>query len=114
MAARRVVLRSARRLEGSLRLEDVSGKSLHRYRKETKAARYLAEMEGTSEAARSLAKRLKQVLDAIGRWHDLMLLAREAKAALGKQSRLAEAIAMERDRALRDAVREIGTRKLSR
>jgi CHAD domain-containing protein len=96
-------------LHSSLHLKDLSRESLHRYRKQTKAARYLAEMEGTSVAAQRLANRLKRVLDAIGRWHDLMLLAQEAKGVLGKQSMLVEAIREERERALRIAVRSAGT-----
>ena len=100
--ARSIMLRS------SLHLNDLSRESLHRYRKQTKAARYLAEMETTSVPAQRLAKRLRRVLDAIGRWHDLMLLAHDAKAVLGKRSMLAQAIREERDRALRLAVRSAG------
>ncbi len=94
-------------VESSANLEDMSRGSLHRYRKQTKAARYVAEMEKTSVAAKRLAKRLKGVLDAIGRWHDLMLLAREATAIIGKQAMLTEAIKAERDRAWVLAVRSV-------
>ena len=97
--ARRLVLRS------SLHLEDASPEALHVYRKQAKAARYLAEMETASAPARRLAKWLKRVLDAIGRWHDLLLLAQEAKTVLGKQSGLVEAIRIERERAWKVAVR---------
>jgi hypothetical protein len=64
-------------------------------------------METTSAPAKRLAKRLKGVLGEIGRWHDLMLLAREAKAALGRRSILTEAIKAERDRALELAARSV-------
>ena len=101
--ARRLVLRS------SLHLEDASPESLHLYRKQAKAARYLAEMETTSTPAQRLAKKLKRVLDAIGRWHDLLLLAQEAKALLGKESTLAVAIREERERAWRVAMRSTGS-----
>ncbi len=101
--ARSLVLRS------SLHLEDASPEALHRYRKQAKAARYLAEMETTSVPAQQLAKGLKRVLNAIGRWHDLLLLAQEAKAVLGKQSILVEAIRAERERAWRAAVRSAGS-----
>lgn len=94
-------------VRSSAQLKDGSRGSLHRYRKETKAARYLAEMETTSAPAKRLAKRLKGVLGEIGRWHDLMLLAREAKAALGRRSILTEAIKAERDRALELAARSV-------
>ncbi len=97
--ARRLVLRS------SLHLEDASPEALHLYRKQAKAARYLAEMETTSAPAQRLAKSLKRVLDAIGRWHDLLLLVEGAKAVLGKQSTLVEAIREERERAWKVAVR---------
>ncbi len=97
--ARRLVLRS------SLHLEHASPEALHVYRKQAKAARYLAEMETTSTPAQRLAKALKRVLDAIGRWHDLLLLVEGTKAVLGKQSTLVEAIRKERERAWRVAVR---------
>ena len=96
--ARRLVLRS------SLHLENANPESLHLYRKQAKAARYLAEMERTSAPAQRLAKTLKPVLDVIGRWHDLLLLAEGAKAVLGKQSTLAEAIREERERAWKVAL----------
>jgi CHAD domain-containing protein len=101
--ARRLVLRS------SLHLEDASPEALHVYRKRAKAARYLAEMETTSTPAQRLAKSLKRVLDAIGRWHDLLLLVEETKTVLGKQSTLVEAIRAERERAWRVAVRSAGS-----
>lgn len=101
--ARNLVLRS------SLHLQDASPEALHRYRKQAKAARYLAEMEGASVPAQRLAKMLKRVLNAIGLWHDLMLLAEDAKAVLGRQSTLVEAIREERERAWRAALRSAGT-----
>jgi CHAD domain-containing protein len=101
--ARSLVLRS------SLHLDDGSPESLHQYRKQAKAARYLAEMVSTSVPAQQLAKRLKRVLNAIGRWHDLLLLAQESKAVLGKRSMLVGAIREERERAWIAAVRSAGT-----
>jgi CHAD domain-containing protein len=98
---------TARKLlrDHALPLKDVSGKRLHRYRKQTKAARYLAELQGASPAAQRLAKRLKRILDDIGRWHDLMLLTQEAKNVLGRRSLLTEAIQAERGRAFDVAIR---------
>jgi CHAD domain-containing protein len=76
---------------------------LHEYRKQTKAARYLAGLQQSSAAARQLENRLKQMQDSIGRWHDLMLLTTRARALLGKRSVLAGVVAAERDSALQDA-----------
>ncbi len=104
-------LKTARELVlgSSLELNDTSTESLHGYRKRIKAARYLAEMQGSSPAARRLANQLKKILDAIGRWHDLMLLAQSAKALLGKQTILTGAIREERDRALQRAIHAAGS-----
>ncbi|HEY5212445.1 MAG TPA: CHAD domain-containing protein [Acidobacteriaceae bacterium] len=93
----------------SLELNDTSSESLHCYRKRIKAARYLAEMQGSSPVATRLANQLKKVLDAIGRWHDLKLLAQAAKALLGKQAMLAGFIREERDRALQRAIHAAGS-----
>jgi CHAD domain-containing protein len=79
--------------------------SLHQYRKRTKNARYLAEMEEQSATAERFAKRVKKVLDAIGRWHDCMLLTDLAGETLGKSSTLSKYLKKERDRSLRVAVR---------
>jgi CHAD domain-containing protein len=108
--------KTARRLvlDNSLDLNDVSGERLHRYRKRTKAARYLAEMQKKSPLAQRLAKRLKRVLDDIGRWHDLMLLAQEAKVILRKRSILTQAIKAERNHALSVAIHSAGTMHQSR
>jgi CHAD domain-containing protein len=95
-------------LDNQLDLNSVDSESLHRYRKRTKAARYLAEMQKTSPVAQRMAKRLKQVLDDTGRWHDLMLLSEESKVVLGKKSILTQAIRTERDRALNIAVHSNG------
>jgi len=81
--------------------------SLHDYRKKTKAARYLAGMDEDSAAARKLAKRLKQMQDAIGEWHDLLLLAEEAKDALGGKAALTLAVKQAREQARMRAERKI-------
>jgi CHAD domain-containing protein len=78
--------------------------SLHAYRKRSKFSRYLAEMEEKSAPAERFAKRMKQVLDGIGAWHDWMLLTQLAKETLGKSSALAKVLKEERDRALGQAV----------
>jgi CHAD domain-containing protein len=109
-------LKTTRRivLDNQLDLNYVSAEKLHRYRKRTKAARYLAEMQKTSPMAQRLAKRLKRVLDDIGRWHDLMLLSRESKAVLGKQSILTQAVKAELDSALNIATHSAETIHLPR
>jgi CHAD domain-containing protein len=101
--ARNLVLRS------SLELNDMSSESLHCYRKRIKAARYLAEMQGSSPVARRLANQLKKILNEIGRWHDLKLLAQAAKALLGKQAILTGSTREERDRALQQAIEAAGS-----
>jgi CHAD domain-containing protein len=81
--------------------------SLHDYRKTTKAARYLAEMDEDSAAARKLEKHLKQVQDAIGKWHDLLLLAEEAKDALGGNAAMTLAAKQACEQARMQAERKI-------
>jgi hypothetical protein len=96
--AHAVERRSARRLD----VADPT--SLHDYRKGSKSARYLAEMEDESAQAEQFAKRMKKVLDAIGAWHDWMLLTRLAKETVGESSALAKVLKKKRDRAMRQAV----------
>jgi CHAD domain-containing protein len=64
-------------------------------------------MEEESETAKLFAKRMKKVLDAIGAWHDWMLLTQLAKETVGKSSALAKIVKKERDRGLRQAVRAV-------
>jgi CHAD domain-containing protein len=99
------LLKEARSLErgNARRLDTTDPTSLHDYRKGSKSARYLAEME-ESAAAKQFAKRMKKVLDGIGAWHDWMLLTQLAKETLEKSSALAKVLKKERDRALRQAV----------
>lgn len=103
------LLKDARAVErqSARGLKAVDAESMHAYRKGSKAARYLAEMEEGSVAAARYAKRVKQVLDAIGAWHDWMLLTALAKKRLGKSSALAMMVKKETERALRKAVRGV-------
>jgi CHAD domain-containing protein len=102
------LLKDARGLERrSGRNISAAPESLHEYRKSSKSARYLAEMEEESAPAQQFAKRMKKVLDAIGAWHDWVLLTQLAKETLGKSSALAKVLKKERDRAFRQAVREV-------
>jgi CHAD domain-containing protein len=80
--------------EGSLALREflraaetmpkLSAANLHRFRKEVKRARYLAESEAADPTARSFAKALKRVQDRIGAWRDWQGLSAEAESALGE------------------------------
>ncbi len=96
-------------LRSSLALTDITEESLHRYRKRIKAARYLLELRDASNDAKRIAKQLKLILDSIGRWHDLLLLAEQATALLGKRAVLARAIRVERDEALLLAIDAAGS-----
>ncbi len=99
---RRVLLR--RRAAGK---QGLGSKGLHAYRKQTKAVRYLAEMETGSVLARELATDIKMRLDAIGRWHDLALLSIAVKAALGSGSVLANTVKAARRQALQLALQAV-------
>jgi CHAD domain-containing protein len=90
--------------QSALRLDAGNPESLHDYRKRSKFSRYLAEMEDGSAEARSFGKSMKSVLDAIGAWHDWLLLTHLAKKTAGKSSELAKAAKQQRERALQQAV----------
>jgi CHAD domain-containing protein len=91
---RRSLLRRAHRpavrlaLEDYLRLMDamplLDKENLHDFRKGAKKARYVAESDDKDPAAQALAKAIKRVQDAIGEWHDWVVVAEEAHEALGK------------------------------
>jgi CHAD domain-containing protein len=94
IAKRRSVLHRAHRpavrlaLEDYLRLMDamplLDKENLHDFRKGAKKARYVAESDDKDPAAEALAKAVKRVQDAIGDWHDWVVVAEEAHEALGK------------------------------
>jgi CHAD domain-containing protein len=91
---RRSLLRRAHRpavrlaLEDYLRLMDamplLDKENLHDFRKGAKKARYVAESDDKDTAAQTLAKAVKRVQDAIGEWHDWVVVSEEAHEALGK------------------------------
>jgi CHAD domain-containing protein len=60
--------------------------NLHDFRKATKKARYVAEAGAEGQNYSGVAKALKRVQDAIGKWHDWLCLGEEAKAALGQDA----------------------------
>jgi CHAD domain-containing protein len=64
---------------------------LHSIRKACKTARYIAEIGSeTSKSASRLAKRLHDIQQATGVWHDSLLLLSEAQASLPADSPLTE------------------------
>jgi CHAD domain-containing protein len=79
--------------------------NLHKYRKRTKAARYIAELQ-TSPTAKRLAARLRGVQDAIGKWHDWELLSLLAEDVVGKDSQVVSALTRKRSLALHAALRK--------
>jgi CHAD domain-containing protein len=79
--------------------------NLHEYRKRTKAARYVAEEQEGSMAARRFAAGLRRVQHVIGEWHDWALLAELAEKVLGGDSAVTEALVMRQRRSLRRAMR---------
>lgn len=93
IAKRRAVLMRAHRppvrlaLEDYLRLMDemplLDKENLHDFRKGAKKARYVAESDDEDPAAKAIAKAIKRVQDAIGDWHDWVVVAEEAHEALG-------------------------------
>jgi CHAD domain-containing protein len=64
--------------------------NLHDFRKGAKKARYVAESDADDPAAGAIAKAIKRVQDAIGDWHDWVVVAEEAHEALGKDGALLE------------------------
>ncbi len=83
--AHRPVARLA--LEDYLRLVDamplLDRENLHDFRKGAKKSRYIAESDESDPAAKAIAKTIKRVQDAIGKWHDWEMVAGEAGEALG-------------------------------
>jgi CHAD domain-containing protein len=74
--------------------------NLHDFRKGAKKARYVAELAAQGDAqARQVGEALRKLQDEIGDWHDWLVLAEEAQAALGDEAvELTGLIAAERER----------------
>ncbi|MGC2215202.1 MAG: CHAD domain-containing protein [Silvibacterium sp.] len=66
------------------RMRQLDAGDLHDFRKGAKKARYMAEAGGEDERAGVVGKALKKLQDAIGDWHDWLLLAEEAHRFLDK------------------------------
>jgi CHAD domain-containing protein len=100
IAKRRSVFNRAHRPSSRLALEDylrlmdamplLDKENLHDFRKGAKKARYVAESDADDPAAGAIAKAIKRVQDAIGDWHDWVVVAEEAHEALGKDGALLE------------------------
>lgn len=83
----------------------LDGRNLHDFRKGAKHARYIAE-GGEDAWSQRTAKRLKRVQDAIGMWHDWLVLAEEARdAASGVANELVRWIEGRRDRQFATAMK---------
>jgi CHAD domain-containing protein len=82
---RRDAVRSAldafARLSSQMRHLDAG--NLHDFRKGAKQARYMAEAGGDDERAGMVGNALKKLQDAIGDWHDRLMLDEEAYRVLG-------------------------------
>jgi len=77
-----VALDSFARLASEMQVLDAA--NLHDFRKGAKKARYVAELAAQGDAqARVIGETLKKLQDEIGDWHDWLVLADEAHAALG-------------------------------
>jgi len=77
-----VALDSFARLASEMQMLDAT--NLHDFRKGAKKARYVAELAARGDAqAKQVGETLKKLQDEIGDWHDWLVLAEEAHAALG-------------------------------
>jgi CHAD domain-containing protein len=91
--------------EAYTRNEEICRDKFHELRKQTKSARYIAELQPESKAAAGLARRLHGIQSVIGYWHDLELLTQEAVESLGRHALLSEGIERTRQKALKDVER---------
>ncbi len=86
-------------------LDHRKDKHLHTIRKVSKTARYLAEIGAeTSKAAARSASRFERTQQALGKWHDSLLLAEEASASLGKHARTTQQIQADTQRLRQRAI----------
>jgi CHAD domain-containing protein len=80
-------------------MQQLDANNLHDFRKGAKKARYIAESAAEDAHAIAVGKVLKKLQDEIGDWHDWLVLADEARAALGDKSNdLIVLLDAERDR----------------
>ena len=80
-----VALDAFARLASEMQVLDAG--NLHDFRKGAKKARYVAELAAQGDAhAKQVGESLKKLQDEIGDWHDWLVLAEEARSALGEQA----------------------------
>jgi CHAD domain-containing protein len=92
-----VALESFARLVHEMQQLDIN--NLHDFRKGAKKARYIVESAAEDTHAVAVGKALKKLQDDIGDWHDWLVLADEARTALGDQdNELIALLDAERDR----------------
>ena len=101
-------------LEDYLRLVDamplLDKENLHDFRKGAKKARYIAESDDSDAAAKAIAKTIKRVQDAIGKWHDWEIVAAEAQEAFGGAGEALQSDLLARaQRAYEGAMRTVAT-----
>lgn len=68
-------------------MQQLDAGNLHDFRKGAKKARYIAESAAEDAHALVVGKALKKLQDEIGDWHDWLVLADEAPAALGEEGK---------------------------
>jgi CHAD domain-containing protein len=68
-------------------MQQLDDANLHDFRKGAKKARYIAESAAEDAHALAVGKALKRLQDDIGDWHDWLVLADEARAALGDEGK---------------------------
>lgn len=99
---RRSAVRKIRRPASQMALADylrsmdamplLDAENLHDFRKDAKKARYVAEASEDDDAAdAAIVKAIKRVQDAIGDWHDWLVLEAESREALGSDGAALEA-----------------------
>lgn len=80
-----VALDAFARLASEMQVLDAG--NLHDFRKGAKKARYVAELAAHGDVqARQVGETLKKLQDEIGDWHDWLVLAEEARSALGDRA----------------------------
>jgi len=80
-------------------MQQLDANNLHDFRKGAKKARYIAESAAEDAHALAVGKALKRLQDDIGDWHDWLVLADEARAALENEGEdLIALLEAERDR----------------
>jgi CHAD domain-containing protein len=95
-----------RSVEQTIRFRDMDEKQLHAVRKAAKHARYQCEtLPGERPAA--FAKRLEELQDSGGVWHDLLVLAAKASHNLGSGRELVCHLEQQRDEQLADYLQKL-------